>query len=133
MNIGTAELPPHIYHAAELLCAGAALGQGIGIFFGRPVVGCLTGVLVCYGCESVVSGNINDSESGGLPENASAASVLPKQQLMVRTAEVSESTCPSPDQHSECEEVTDSGQSCRRALPYVRPHRRLPEGRVESG
>ena len=126
MYIGTAYSPPQIYLAADPLCFGAAAGLGIGIFFGRPVVGCLTGVLICYGYESVVSGNsinLNDSNSGDMPENASAASVLPKQQFMVRTAEISESTYLSPDQHSVGEELTDAGQPCRRALPYVRPHR----------
>lgn len=128
MNIGTAYLPPQNYLAADPLCFGAAVGLGIGMFFGRPVVGCLTGVLICYGCESVVSASgIVGSGSGGMPENISAEFVLPEPQFMVRTAEISESTYLSPDQHSDGEELTDFGQPCRRALPHVRPHPGLRE------
>ena len=125
MNIDTAYFSPRIYTAADPLCFGAAAGLGIGIFFGRPVVGCLTGVSICYGYETIAPGssfNLNNSDSGGMPE----------QQFMVRTAEISESTYLSPDQHSDGEELTDVGRSCRRALPYVRPHRSLPKGGVGS-
>ena len=123
MNIDIAYLPSQDYPSADLLCYGAAAGLGAGVFFGHPVVGCLTGLMICYGCESVVSGssrNLKDSDSGDMPEYASAESVQPKQQFMVRTAEISVSTYLSPDQHSNGKELTDAGQSCRRAVPYVR-------------
>ena len=121
MNI--AYLPSQDYPCADLLCFGAAAGLGAGVFFGHPVVGCLTGVMICYGCESVASGSsriLKDGESGGMPENVSAASVQPKQQFMVRTAEISVPTYLSPDQHSDGKELTDVSQSCSRAVPYVR-------------
>ena len=123
MNIDIAYLPSQDYPCADLLCIGAAAGLGAGVFFGHPVVGCLTGLMICHGCESIVSGisrNLKDSDSGDMPEHASVASVQPTQQFMVRTTEISVSTYLSPDQHSNGKELTDVGQSCRRAVPYVR-------------
>ena len=73
------------------LFLGATGGTIVGIFFGRPVEGCLAGVSLGYSlseCSSHSSGD--DGDSGRRPEHDSGS-----------------------------EEPTDSGQ-CARSLPYMR-------------